>query len=99
MWSRDRYAGPGGGLYTGPGGGLYTGPGGGAYSGPGGGLYTGPGGGLYTGPGGGLYAGICSNPYKSNWPPPKYLIEFLIKNGLGNVAEYMIRHGFLRMIK
>ena len=93
--SGGMYTGPGGGLYTGPGGGLYTGPGGGLYTGPGGGLYTGPGGGLYTGPGGGLYTGPCDEPYQSNWPPPRYLIEYLMKHGMKSTADYMVQQGFL----
>ena len=82
-------------MYTGPGGGLYTGPGGGLYTGPGGGLYNGPGGGLYTGPGGGLYTGPSSEPYMSNWPPPRILIEYMKAHGLGNIVDYMVRLGFL----
>ena len=77
-------------------GGLYIGPGGGLYTGPGGGLYTGPGGGLYTGPGGGLYTGPSANPYMSNWPPPEMLIRYLLENGMQDVAEYMVRMGFLQ---
>jgi hypothetical protein len=73
------YTGPGGGLYTGPGGGLYTGPDGGMYTGPGGGLYTGPGGGLYSGSGGGLCTGACDKPYRSNQPPPKELVKYLVE--------------------
>ena len=83
------YTGPGGGLYTGPDGGMYTGPGGGLYTGPGGGLYTGPGGGLYSGPGGGLYTGPCDEPYRSNWPPLKVLVKYLLQHNLNDIARLL----------
>lgn len=57
--------------------------------------YTGVSGGLYTGVGGGLYTGADSNPYMSNWPPPRVLIAELQKRGLHDIVEYMLRHGFL----
>ena len=66
------------------------GHGGGMYTGPGGGLYTGPGGGLYTGPGGVLYTGPCDEPYQSNWPPQKYLIEYLIQHGMNSTALCLV---------
>lgn len=74
---------------------MYDGPGGGLYTGPGGGLYDGPGGGLYAGPGGGLYAGPCQNHYLSNQPPPHVLIDYLKSTHQNQMAEFMIRMGFL----
>ena len=64
------------------------------YTGPGGGLYTGPGGGLYTGPGGGLYNGPCSNPYRSNLPPRKDLLEYLTRNGISDILRLLQSVGY-----
>jgi hypothetical protein len=86
------YTGPGGGLYTGPGGGLYTGPGGGLYTGPSGGLYTGPSGGLYTGPGGGMYTGPCNDHYYSIIPPWDIFIQELLKRGLKNYVDIILKY-------
>ena len=48
----------------------------------------------YRGLGGGLYTGPDLEPYMSNWPPRKYLLEYMSKHNLKNYVDYMIKHGF-----
>lgn len=64
------------------------------YTGVGGGLCTGVVGGLYTEPEGGLFTGTDTEPYMSNWPPPRVLIEELQKRGITSFIEIMLNHGF-----